>query len=189
MKYITALFFTLGSLAMAAEPGVFHGSQKLSNKEFSKLEIHGPALLEKIKANTVAITGSLNADDFAADSVKVFGPASIANSKIKTLEVFGPLSIISSEISGPVKVMGVIEAKDTKFADTLTVAGQENKFKYIEAGKIIVKSPENKTAEAQVVRIKESDVAEVIFDSGKGVVYCDPDSKVGKVSGGTLNKS
>lgn len=193
----------------------FIGDQTLKGKTMEEVAIMGGANLTDIKADTLAIVGTLEFHnltvakdtDVAGEVVKSnkgkFGPLKVAGTfeaadvTAESLEVAGTVTATGLTVSKDATIAGELKlkaSKDPKAAknklNNLTIAAAETSLEDTEVtGNITVKKP--KGFDNQVLHLigKTTVKGTITFESGKGKIEQGSDAKIeGQVTGATVEK-
>ncbi len=178
------------------------GSGELEKVELGRFINTGPANLNVVKADRIAITGPLKfkniqvegrtqvtgstkGEDGNFSELNIVGPAEIKGSQAEILVVIGSLKIQDSMITGETKVTGEFVAENSKFED-ITITANTIYLDKTTAKSIFVKKDKlaEKKTQKLVLTNKSLVRGDVTFESGYGQIEIKEDSKVeGKIIG------
>jgi hypothetical protein len=181
----------------------FKGMTKLTEKSFDKLEIAGPANLNRIKTNDLTVHGPMEFEEITVygqaqitgpmrgkrgnfQTMETTGPMHTEEMSAHTLKATGPTKLEKFTFTGNVAVNGPLEAKKGQFND-LTVTGSDIELEDISL-KNLTLADEEKPATV-TLKGKASVAGNIVFKSGKGIVKKDDQSTIeGKIMGGSLSR-
>lgn len=103
------------------------------------------------------------------------------------LMVNGNGSIDNTIISGKANFRGSVEAKESVFAKIIEILSNKAQFNNCKIDSILVKTLPRSVVQRIYLSNQSEITGDIIFEDGKGEVYCDKTSKIhGKIIGGKL---
>ena len=154
---------------------VINGSYKVNNTDINKpLCINGQATLGKGVSvqKDMLVNGRLISQyvDFQSD-----------------LAVNGNASIDNTTILGKANFRGSVEASESVLAKAVEILSDKAQFGHCKIDSILVKTLPRSVVQRIYLSNQSEITGDILFEDGKGEVYCDNTSKIhGKIVGGKL---
>ncbi len=163
------------------------GSADLSNHSFENLTVSGSADLKDLKVDKdLIVSGSFEGKNITADNISASGSASLENINVKNnLKVSGSFEGKNITVEGKTKISGGMIVSKGNFTD-IEISASRIKLFDSKSHNILILESDSK----QKLELKNSTISgDITFESGKGEIYLDSDSKIlGKVDGAKVIK-
>lgn len=207
MKRLLMICACLGMAMSQVQAAVYYGPTELVKKQEGEITVHGPAVLDQVKADTLVIMGPLEFKEIAITdkaeivgpikagtlgrfkTLKVTGPVHLKKIEADSLQVIGPAYLEEAIIKGDSVIMGPLVAQKVRF-ENVTITADNIQLADVTVGNIYVKKTVGSKAPVIVLKGKSTVKGSIQFEAKNGQVILQGKNATiqGKVFGGQIQQ-
>lgn len=171
-------------------PNAYFGPTYLENKKLDSISIAGPASLEGVTVrDTTSVMGPAKMRDSNLNTLSISGPLNARKVTLKTLTANGPVRFERVTVDGKVTINGSLNAEESNFKDSISIAADKIIFDHSMAENIQVRKNSSWLEKPQRVILTNKTIVkgDITFEAGNGIVVLSKGAALkGEVKGGKI---